>query len=269
MVRGVRVTAVVSGLAVACSLLPWDDLENGTGGQAGALEGGGGAGGAGAPPEGGGGAGGAACPGGHGPEMVLLPRSCIDSTEVTNDQYAEFLLAAPAEAPPGCDGGTLQPTEPLRPGDLPVAGIDWCAAQRYCSWAGKRLCGALDRDATFEEASDATKNEWFDACSTGGTADYPFDADPNEVCNVSAQLGTRTAVGSMPECRGGYDAPIFDMVGNVEEWEDWCESADENALCITHSGSYDDTAFDCARTSTIGRRETYPKLGFRCCADRP
>lgn len=262
-----KLAALASGLA-ACSLLPWADLGSGAGGQS-ALGGGGDAGAGGGATGGGGGAGGAECPGAHGPEMVLLPRSCIDSTEVTNDQYAAFLLAGPADIPPGCDGGTLQPTEPLQPGDLPVAGIDWCAAQRYCQWAGKRLCGKLDAAATFDEASDATKNEWFDACSTGGTAAYPFDADPNDVCNVSSKLGDRSAVASMPACRGGYDAPIFDMVGNVEEWEDWCESDAPDALCISHSGSYDDTAFDCARTTTTGRRETYPKLGFRCCADRP
>ncbi|MFO0554070.1 MAG: SUMF1/EgtB/PvdO family nonheme iron enzyme [Polyangiaceae bacterium] len=260
--------AAAATLVCGCSLLPWDDLQSGgaagggAGGVGGVANGGGGIAGA-------GGAGGASCPGVHGPEMVLLPRSCIDSTEVTNGDYAAFLIAAPSEIPAGCDGGTLQPTEPMTPDDLPVAGVDWCAAQRYCLWAGKRLCGALDASATFEQATDATKNEWYDACSTAGTQDYPFDGDPVENCNVASKLGVRAPVASMTACRGGYDAPIFDLIGNVEEWEDWCESSAPDALCLMHSGSYDDTAFDCARTSTLGRRETYPKLGFRCCADRP
>jgi sulfatase modifying factor 1 len=109
---------------------------------------------------------------------------CIDATEVTNGQYAEFLDAdpllshPPASLPEGCGFKTsYEPDGGLAAGrsTYPVTYVDWCDAFAYCAWAGKRLCGAINGDANPCDAlEDATTSLWYNACSKGGTQAYPY-----------------------------------------------------------------------------------------------
>ncbi len=92
------------------------------------------------------------CPDGAGPPMVLAGPTCIDATEVTMGHYNELIQRADAAAfqPPACESNdvfepstlVVSPWPP--PSDwleLPMQGVNHCAAAAYCNWAGKHLCG--------------------------------------------------------------------------------------------------------------------------------
>ena len=169
---------------------------------------------------------------------------CIDAFEVTNADYARFLLAEDAgsvEDSGACHWNTsYAPAVPVDAGaTLPVLGVDWCDAYDYCLWAGKRLCGATSGGSVDSADLDGNKSEWYHACSHDESWAYPYggtfnaaacvDCDPDAGCHGDG--GAPAPVGSKPSCDGGY-AGIFDMSGNAAEWEDGCD----------HSGFHVDDA---------------------------
>ena len=77
-----------------------------------------------------------------------------------------------------------------------------------------------------------------------------------------------TAVGSLPGCQGGYPG-IFDMVGNVSEWENSCDPATDAGpgACALRGGSYDyNFPQECSLALKAERTYAHPGIGFRCCA---
>jgi hypothetical protein len=94
------------------------------------------------------------CPGTAGPTPVRVGTFCIDSTEVTNAQYAAFLATRPNAAglPHACDNKTsFAPANNWRldeQGSHPVLGVDWCDAAAFCRWAGSSdlACAATSRE---------------------------------------------------------------------------------------------------------------------------
>lgn len=224
------------------------------------------------------------CPGTAGPKMVRVTDSdgtfCIDSTEVTNRQMNAFINSSVRpNAPAECAfktsyGGAIRPDD-----DLPVVQVDWCDAWMYCAWAGKRLCGS--RNGTkiddFPPANNPKVSEWFAACSLSGTRQFPYPGDfnPNACngCQRTSSCGDAGGspllpVGSLATCQGGYDG-IFDMNGNVNEWEDNCGAED---TCPPRGGAQNDDGTDlaCAITDipSVDRRdEKGSRTGIRCCAN--
>lgn len=229
--------------------------------------------------------------------MVRIPAPdgttyCIDSTEVTNYQYLRFL-----QAKTSADGGTdtsgqdawcswNTSYEPegmacvahfdayVRP-DHPVVCVDWCDAYAYCKWAGKHLCGKIGGGANaYADPADPTKSQWFNACSKGGTLTYPYGGTYSGlVCNGSDNGGAVTVpVGSKATCEGGY-AGLFDLSGNVSEWEDSCNgTAGPDDACRLRGGSFRYgllvSSLRCDDAGTINRSISYnPEFGFRCCAE--
>ena len=247
-------------------------------GGAGGVGGVGGAGGA------GGGGAGIDCGGAtqKGPVMIGIKTSasdvayCIDATEVTREQYGFFLATSPElNQPAPCDSnGSFTPTVGWPPKsnqkNLPVVGVDYCDATAYCAWAGKRLCGAIGGGVTDAAGGDdPTSSQWMNACSGGGTRKYPYaDAYNPTACNgldygmngpnkVQAALG---CVGSAPG--------LFDMSGNVREWEDACDGSD----CRVRGGSFDspggeDGELPCTGNMVLSRYDKDDFTGFRCCRD--
>jgi hypothetical protein len=229
-----------------------------------------------------------ACPTG----MVLVPTPipegvpyCVDATEVTNEQYDVFLKSNPdaAQQPPECDWNTsFDPsnfaTALANKPQHPVVSLDWCDARAYCAAAGKRLCGKLGGGAHVFSLPQSGTNEWYVACSRAGTRTYVYGGtyDPSACAdeNFFGDAGGSTReVGSLDKCEGGY-AGIFDMNGNVWEWEDSCNDVDGGdaaaTSCRRRGGAYDDTEF-CARCATCGsasraRSNKSGATGFRCCA---
>jgi formylglycine-generating enzyme required for sulfatase activity len=216
------------------------------------------------------------CPGKAGPLMVDIGPFCIDSTEVTVGHYRAFLLDSPSTSlqPPFCDWNSYTPDPwPQAPNTLPVSGVTWCDAYAYCAWAGKRLCGAIDGGSvvfTDQTETDPNGDQWYRACSHGAHA-YPYgDTYDPSACNGPERDAGPLPVASLSGCQGGYPG-LFDMVGNVAEWEDSCGSTDAGRMdtCAIRGGSFlspSGVEQQCGFLGNVEDREFMGDVGIRCCA---
>lgn len=190
---------------------------------------------------------------------------------------------------------------------LPVHYVDWCDAYAYCRWQNKQLCGQINGGSlAMGDANDATKSAWYNACSAQGTVAYPYGgAFDSTKCNgtgdggvgaaaqgygwpVNQDDGVYTVAASDDNgnvtgiahggCQGGV-VNLFQMSGNVAEWEDSCEDAGADAAafpsapCRLRGGSYgannDTTQLRCDADRMLDRlpatNEAVKDVGFRCC----
>lgn len=215
-----------------------------------------------------------------GPTLVNVPAPqgctyCVDSTEVTNVQYAAFLQAMGGGTDASQSGSMCAWNTTYVPSsgwpatgmdDYPVVYVDWCDASAYCRWAGKHLCGKIGGD-TLKADGSATRmdEEWTVACSRGGTRIYSYgNTYVPGACNSSY---SPVPVASMAGCEGGY-AGLFDLSGNVAEWVDSCHSGD---LCdfvgrVDGGASYG-VIIGCEWGSFALAQGTDGLVGFRCCSD--
>lgn len=194
---------------------------------------------------------------------------------------------------------------------LPVHYVDWCDAAAYCKWSNKQLCGKINGGTLPQvAANDAAQSSWYNACSAQGTKGWPystvFDASK---CNGSGignpgvyqgPLNTQQngfGFGGANQDTGVYDIVVSDasgnivgqathhsgcqggsvnvyqMSGNVAEWEDSCSGDTATSSCNVRGGSY--AANDTAATLRCDAPRTEVRLpadgnvladvGFRCC----
>ena len=93
-------------------------------------------------------------------------------------------------------------------------------------------------------------------------------------CNgVDQHIGHVVPVGSLSGCQGGVPG-LFDMTGNVEEWQDSCDGdSGPNDMCSNGAGAFDygdpPTGERCDFADSDPRRSQFPDVGFRCCASPP
>ncbi len=218
------------------------------------------------------------CPSGKGPEMVAIPGGfCIDSTEVTRGQYAAFLATSPSTAgqPAVCSWNTnftpsnWSPT----PSNYPVASVDWCDAYAFCKWAGKRMCGAIDGGPLpFNSATNPNQSQWYRACSDNAALVYPYgNSYVAGTCNAPTGDASIAAVKSFAGCQGGFGG-LYDMAGNVEEWQDSCQGdAGPGDACRDQAGTFGYVSGDpvnstkCTFLDTDSRGNHLGDLGIRCC----
>lgn len=218
------------------------------------------------------------CPGHAGPEPVKADGFCIDSTEVTNAQYADFLAdmkGKPGASSGACGFNTTFVPESGWPAesdkrDFPVVEIDWCDAQAFCSWSGKRLCGKIGGGPSDPEDQARSSSQWFVACSASGTRQFPYGNSYDEdACNGSDRNMKRPVpVASMARCQGGVEG-LFDMSGNVLEWEDSCEgTGGASDPCLVRGGAFDSSQakLSCGAPAVVDERAAaHGDVGFRCC----
>ncbi len=133
---------------------------------------------------------------------VYLPLYYIDKFEVTNTQYAKFVLQTKHSPPPYWERGTYASGTQ----SYPVVMVQWEEAQEYCQFQGGRL---------------PTEAEWEKAAKGAGINPYPWGADFDaSKGNIGGLGGDLKPVGSYPSGKSPYEA--FDMIGNVWEWtSDW------------------------------------------------
>lgn len=227
------------------------------------------------------------------PSGVVGVPYCIDTTEVTNAAYYAFLVSNPdsADQPAECVGWNASFTPALwdpaiatvQP-DHPVVNVDWCDARAYCRAQGKRLCGQLGGGPHSFDFPDAKTSEWFSACSDGGSQLFPYGDTPDGgacVGRLYSDAGPDApqleAVRSAAGCEGGYPA-LFDMNGNVWEWEDACDVGGgdpADVQCRRRGGSYRDNDpmnSNCLACKACGisrkprKHKSSEDTGIRCCA---
>ncbi|HXK17996.1 MAG TPA: SUMF1/EgtB/PvdO family nonheme iron enzyme [Polyangiaceae bacterium] len=264
-----------------------------------------GTGGAGGGTAGAGGGGGKTCPVNlSGPPMIDIPKPgggiyCMDRTEVTNEDYAAFLAANVAAPGPDSEcawNNSYAPDtsiactaaqgayDPVGKPRVPVSCVDWCDAKRYCDWAGKRLCGAIAGGSNPPTSYiDANTDQWYRACSKAGTLKFPYgNTYQPTYCVGLDNSGTHPSqVASAVACIGGYNG-LYDLSGNVAEWEDSCSAAaGANDNCLTRGGSIqsvesvapsllcnDSTINDATPMPATAKRNSKDELvGLRCCYD--
>jgi alpha-tubulin suppressor-like RCC1 family protein len=97
-------------------------------------------------------------------------------------------------------------------------------------------------------------------------------------CNDYAGAGTTIAVGSSLGCQSPDPlyAGVFDLSGNVSEWEDSCNGSGATAKCQGRGWYYylpGDFLYGpgyCADNNSATERSGFdPRRGFRCCSDGP
>jgi formylglycine-generating enzyme len=226
------------------------------------------------------------CPSGRGPSMSLVEQDfCVDNTEVTKAQYDEFLATAPTVDTSGrCTFNTsyeirdyvrIATTNPAQA----VAGVDWCDARDFCTWAGKRLCGRIGGGGLAYDEHASAQAQWYSACSRGGAQRFVYGDTARASCHLDDldnATGNQAPVATYPECvLAGTN--VYDLLGNVQEWTDACEttgaSAGEDRCKVVGGVWYFGSSYvDCGFADPSGgagiRRDVAEKhTGFRCCAD--
>jgi formylglycine-generating enzyme required for sulfatase activity len=196
----------------------------------------------------------------------------VDSTEVTVGQYKKFLTAKAGDTsgqPAVCAWNTAfyAAGGPLETDNMPIANVDWCDAAAFCSWADKRLCGAIAGGAiTHADFFDQTKSQWYRACAGSGGASHPSNVF--EGCNSCFGNCNVAPVATFPGCEGRTPG-AFDLEGNVAEWVDSCSGATgATDTCALAGGNiYDQQSF-CSEAwyDEFARDRIASSFGFRCCS---
>lgn len=124
----------------------------------------------------------------------------IDKSEVTNEQYSQFVRQTRHQPPSHWPKGQYQ----IGKATLPVVNVSWYDAKDYCEWAGKRL-------PTEEEWEFAARGKDGRLYPYGGNQWKPRFSNAKEVGLEEPQ-----PVGSYPD--GASPFGVFDMAGNAAEW---------------------------------------------------
>jgi formylglycine-generating enzyme len=232
-------------------------------------------------------------------KMVSITASTnykIDVTEVTTGQYQAWVdtkPALPTVSDPVCGwkadpDGTKGTTYAIK-ADIysdadadhhPVYQVDWCDAYMYCKGVGKRLCGKIGGGSNDSAGYiDASTDQWYRACSSGGVNKFPYGATYQEKACNGTQQGVHATViaGSLTTCQSGTTgyAGVFDMSGNIREWRDACmhpataDPAGQEDVCRVGGGDFGsgDKDLGCDFDDQAARYMAgYNSVGIRCCS---
>ncbi len=131
--------------------------------------------------------------------ITTTPGYYIDKTEVTNEQYKQFIKETQHPAPASWENRQY----PDGQGSMPVRGVSWNDAKAYAEWAGKRL----PTEKEWEKAARGTDGRIF-PWGNSFSSDYSRHM-------LKTKAGP-TSVGSLQDGASPYG--VFDMTGNVWEW---------------------------------------------------
>jgi formylglycine-generating enzyme required for sulfatase activity len=177
---------------------------------------------------------------------IFLDSFYIDSTPVTNAQYARFVQEMGYRATRfGNDPRFNQPAQP-------VVGVSLGDARQYARWAGKDL----PTEQQWEKAARGTDGlvyPWGN--DPPGSSDAAFGQDPLE--------GAPAPVGR--SLRNVSPFGVKDMTGSVWEWTA-SRFATDSEFQVVRGGSYNDPV---ELLEVTFRLEAHPKdksevIGFRC-----
>ena len=174
---------------------------------------------------------------------VELEEFWIDTYEVTNAQYADYLAETGGEAPTYWADNNI----PTELGNHPVEGITFDEAAAYCATLDKRL----PTEAEWEAAARGPQG-WL----------YPWGDDPNA---VNLPNSSTHPVGSILGNRSYFGA--FDMAGNVWEWVTDPHTAVADGEQVLHGGAnsfQNDLVF--RATGDPNSPIMFTNAGIRCAA---
>lgn len=199
---------------------------------------------------------------------VTLDEFYIDRHEVTRGEYNRCVDARVCRAP-GID--EEEAPEGVDTDKLPVLGVSWYDAKKYCDWVGKRL---------------PTEAEWERAARHPKYSAYPWQGkfEPKHANLRGDADGFEKAspVGSFPS--GASGTGVMDLAGNAAEWcADWYEStyyqkspeknpkgpAESTGSRVVRGGAFTDNDFIARSTSraSIDPNLSNDSVGFRCAAE--
>lgn len=181
---------------------------------------------------------------GDGSQIEIEP-FWLDSYEVTNYDYAQYLDDTGTEPPAAWAGGNM----PDGRGRHPVQGVNWEGANAYCQWAAKRL---------------PSEAEWEAAARGPHGWTYPWGDNRYD---VSLPSDGTYPVGSHPDNRSYYGA--FDMAGNVWEWVDAPHTNTATDEHVVRGGNFGQLR-DAIEPLAVAANNTnvITNSGFRCAASQ-
>lgn len=142
--------------------------------------------------------------GGRPLRRVIVDSFSIGETEVTNEQYRDFVKETDYAPPQRWIDGEFPPGTATEP----ATSVTWQDAIRYCEWLSKKIGAAVRLP---------TEAEWELAARGTDGRRYPWGEDWNDRAAASAETGGRIRpVKSYQEGRSPVGA--YDMAGNVWEW---------------------------------------------------
>jgi len=178
----------------------------------------------------------------------------IDTREVTNRKYKEFVKATKRKEPRGWLIYGYKKDE----AEHPITLVSYKDAQEYCAWAGKRL---------------PTEQEWERAARGVDGRRYPWGDEWDKGranTSLSGIVGT-TSVGAYPEGKSPVGA--FDMAGNLWEWtsSDFTDPMNQSAVKakVVRGGSWGLTHRFASAYFRVGYNPAtvINNIGFRCAKD--
>jgi formylglycine-generating enzyme required for sulfatase activity len=152
-----------------------------------------------------------------------LAAYAIDTTPVTNAQFAEFLRAS-AYRPRVKDNFLKHWSNGKPPGgreDHPAVYVALEDARAYAAWARKRL---------------PTEDEWQYAAQGPAGLAYPWGAEDDPTCRNGGERGGTSSVRAFPKGRSPFGA--WDLCGNVWELTESEHSDGRNRFVMLKGGSY-------------------------------
>jgi formylglycine-generating enzyme required for sulfatase activity len=189
-------------------------------------------------------------------EVTVAP-FFIDQTEVTNEQYQEFVRETGHRVPGHWESGQYPQSE----GRLPVVNVSWHDANAYARWAGKRL---------------PSEEEWEYAARGSDGRLYPWGPEwkPGLANTDEGNSGRAVEVGRYSAGASPFGA--LDLCGNVWEWtasslRSYADGKEVARGRVIRGGAYNVTRDRATATyrGVVQPDKAYDKTGFRCARDAP
>ena len=180
------------------------------------------------------------------------------------------------EFPAWQKSGKLEPLAQSREGVVANGYVNRHVAKSSCARAGKRLC-TLDEWRTACRGKAGRKFPYGDTYEAGKCNVFREDS-PGNILFGNASLGMLDPrmnlveakgkplfrkTGATPSCASEWDEPIYDMVGNLDEWVD-----DPEGTFV--GGFYSRSTKEGCNTIVTAHVPGYQdySTGVRCCRDR-
>ncbi len=193
----------------------------------------------------------------------------IDQYEVTNEDYAAFLLSRPDHPAPPSVAGWNRRMPPKGRGKHPVTFVSHADAAAYARWAGKRLPTADEWEKAARFRMSGTW-PWGDEFPPPGADDYLANSAEYWHRYKTRRPGP-LSVGSFPAGKGELD--LYDLAGNVWEWTSTKVVVEEEGkkveMMVLKGGSFmtSKEALRCSNRLLDPPMVTHPDTGFRCVRD--